>query len=457
MSGDGPALSNEQRRKAFVDGLFFRVVACLLVEVVVVATALSSGLSLWSFVPAMIVAAFTCALNGAYWWLGKRRGFPMRDFYVHWGVDLLCISVFIYALGGIDVPYGPFVYCMIVTTSATFRSRRGAYLIAGLAGLCMIGIATGTRLGIMPSPQPVWSHHYSAGAEVTVVISAIVFFFIIAYLAGTLSDQLKSANAQIEDQNRSLEQRVRERTRLLEARTQELQERTDELKELVHIVTHDLQNVAVASIETARKLVEMEGPNLSARGQQHADRLLRDCRLMATMLRNLLEVTSQTEVAERRELVDVGTVVRDSVSRAQSSIEAKGIDVVIGALPPLRAEAQKIQHVFDNLVTNACKYVGDKPEPRIEVGGGIRNGSVEYFVRDNGIGIEANQAKRIFQLYHRAPEQTVAGVVQQGHGIGLAVVKRIVQRYGGKIWVESTPGKGATFHLTFTREPRVEA
>jgi signal transduction histidine kinase len=61
-------------------------------------------------------------------------------------------------------------------------------------------------------------------------------------------------------------------------------------------------------------------------------------------------------------------------------------------------------------------------------------------VRDNGVGIDATQLGRIFQLYHRAPDQTVAGVVPQGHGIGLAVVKRIVQRYGGRIWVESMPG-----------------
>ena len=98
-----------------------------------------------------------------------------------------------------------------------------------------------------------------------------------------------------------MEQRVQERTRELEARTLELQDRTDELEELVHIVTHDLQNVAVASTETARKLVDIDGAQLSKRGQRYADRLIRDCRLMTTMLRNLLEVVSQTEVAEPRE------------------------------------------------------------------------------------------------------------------------------------------------------------
>jgi signal transduction histidine kinase len=74
-------------------------------------------------------------------------------------------------------------------------------------------------------------------------------------------------------------------------------------------------------------------------------------------------------------------------------------------------------------------------------------------VRDNGVGIDASQLSRIFLLYHRAPDQTVGGVVQQGYGIGLAVAKRIVHRYGGKIWVESVPGEGSAFHLSF---PRVE-
>ena len=77
---------------------------------------------------------------------------------------------------------------------------------------------------------------------------------------------------------------------------------------------------------------------------------------------------------------------------------------------------------------------------------------MQYYVRDNGVGIEPSQLSRIFQLYHRAPDQMVAGQLQQGHGIGLSVVKRIVQRYGGRIWVESIQGQGATFYLSFPRE-----
>ena len=281
------------------------------------------------------------------------------------------------------------------------------------------------------------------------MVGASVFFFMNAYLAGTLSDQLKTAKAEIEGHNHLLEQRVQERTH-------ELQERTDELEELLHIVTHDLQNVAVASTETARKLVDSDGAQLSERGRRYSERLVRDCRLMASMLRDLLEVVTQTRAVQRRELVDVRAVVQEAVARAQTAIDGKGIEITIGELPALHADRQKMHHVFDNLVSNACKYVGDKPRPHIEIGGTVQNGATEYVVRDNGVGIEPNQIGRIFQLYHRAPDQTVAGVVQQGHGIGLAVVKRIVQRFGGRMWVESVPGEGSSFYLSFPREERKE-
>ena len=437
------------RRRAFVDGVVFRFVACLFGEFVALATALPSSLPLREFGPAMLIAALEAVINCGYWLAGRARGFPPRDFYIHWLGDLVMISLFIYALGGLDVPYGPFLYSMIVITSAMFMSRSGSYLVAAGAAVCMIALAIAAESKLLPQPLGVWSHHYSSAGAVTVVIGAIIFFYMNAYLAGTLSDQLKAAKTEIEDHNRLLEQRVKERTH-------ELEERTEELQEMVHIVTHDLQNVAVASAETARMLAERDGPSLSERGQRHAGRLVRDCRLMATMLRDLLEVVNKTEVAEQREPIDVASVVREAVARAQNAVESKGIEVVIGDLPRVLADQQKIHHVFENLLSNACKYVGDKPRPRIEVGGTVENGSVQYFVRDNGIGIEATQTDRIFQLYHRSPEQTVAGVVQDGHGIGLAVVKRIVQRYGGRIWVESAPGEGSCFRLSFPNEERAE-
>jgi signal transduction histidine kinase len=453
-------------RRRYVEGLLFRAIPCLLFVVsFVVAATFNIGLTWGQITPVVWLLSALVVVNVPYWFVGKARGFPLGDFYVHWGLDLITITVIVYYLGGIDMPLVQFAYLLMIMTAAIFVSQRTAYHLAVGATVVygVLGIVETT--GIVPLRAGVWAHHYGTEARTFIIVSSAVFFFVVAYLAGTMSRLLRDANEElaktkaiVEDQNRALEGRVRERTRDLEAQTQQLEERTDELQEMVHIVTHDLQNVSVASTETARKLVELAGAQLSERGQRYADRLVRDCRLMSTMLRNLLQAASQSEVAvaDRRDLVDVQGLVRDAVARAQSVLEAKKIEVVVGELPPVYGEEQKLGHVFDNLLSNACKYVGDKPTARIDVSGSVENGGVEYVVRDNGVGIDPTQLGRIFQLYHRAPEQTVAGVVQQGHGIGLAVVKRIVQRYGGKIWVESTPGEGASFHVRLPREAEAE-
>jgi signal transduction histidine kinase len=446
-------------RRRYVEGLMTRFIGALaFAGTLGLASAFEIGLTWQQFQPAFWILIFNALINVIYWFDGKRAGFALSHFYIHWTVDLIANTAIIYYLGGIDLPLGQFAYFTIIPTAAIFVSQRAGFHLATGATVAYALLAAAEGIGWVP-PRGIWGHHFGPNTRVFVVSMSAVFFYMFAYLAGTLSELVRAANEElastkgvVEEQNRLLEQRVRERTRDLEARTSQLQDRTAELEELVHIVTHDLANVAVASTETTRKLTEIDGEKLSARGQRYAERLLRDCRLMATMLRDLLEAVNKSEVADRRELVDVGAVVREAVARAQGVVEGKGIDIEIGELPPVRAEQQKLYHVFENLVSNACKYVGDKPEPHVEIRGEVRNGQVEYFVRDNGVGIEPGQLGRIFQLYHRSPDQTVAGVVQQGHGIGLAVVKRIVQRYGGRISVESVPGEGSTFRISFPRD-----
>ncbi len=452
-------------RRRYIEGLLTRAVGALAFAFFfAIAASTGTGLGWQDVTPAIGILTGLALINVPYWLLGRRMRFDLRWFYLHWAVDLVAITGSIHFVGGIDAPVVQFAYLSIIPTAAIFVSRRAAFILAGGATLAYATLAVAESVGWLTPHSAIWGHHYRAELRVFIVALSGVFFFVFAYLAGTLAELLRAANEElagakvlIEEQNRILEERVRQRTRELEARTSQLEDRTEELEEMVHIVTHDLQNVAVAGMETARKLVEVDGPQLSERGRRCADRLVRDCRSMTTMLRNLLEVANKTEVEDRREVVDVQAVVRDAVARAHGTIESKGIEVVIGALPALSAKEEKLHHVFENLVSNACKYVGDKAKPRIEISGENRNGAIEYVVRDNGVGMDSTQLGRIFQLYHRAPDQTVGGVIQSGHGIGLAVVKRIVQRYGGKIWVESAPGEGAAFHLSFPRETEPEA
>jgi signal transduction histidine kinase len=116
-------------------------------------------------------------------------------------------------------------------------------------------------------------------------------------------------------------------------------------------------------------------------------------------------------------------------------------------LPTIYGDRPRLFEVLQNLVDNAAKFMGDQRNPLIEIGqeGSTEDGNPILFVRDNGIGIDPNFKDRIFGLFDKLDPHT------EGTGIGLALAKRIIEFHGGRIWVESEPGKGATFYFTLTK------
>ena len=312
----------------------------------------------------------------------------------------------------------------------------------------MVLEGTGTIL----SYAEIWGYRLPRRAQILALLFSAVYLLALGWVAGTLAEQLKSSNLQLEDAGRRLQEQNRDLERRVDERTARLARATQEIEDLVHIVSHDLKNVAVAVTETARKLVARESANLSERGKSYADNVLEDGRTMSRMLEDLLLLFRHTEGAgTRAEWVDVDAVVRQSLRQLQYQVEAKRIEVSVGPLPSVFADTQKMRHIFDNLLNNACKYVGDKKPARIDVGGEVNGTTVRFFVRDNGVGMDERQRARIFQLYHRGPVQEVEGAVQDGHGVGLAIVKRIVERYGGSIVVTSAAREGTTFEVTLPR------
>ncbi|HZR82617.1 MAG TPA: HAMP domain-containing sensor histidine kinase [Candidatus Binatia bacterium] len=442
------------RRRLFVQGLLTRSFLALVFAAVFVAFAASGERNRSTMLAGATILATLALANVPYWWIGARRGFPTSDFIAHWAIDIVLLTVMIHFIGGINAPYCGLAYSSLVLFSAVTESRKVAMRLAVLSLVCFGVLVAVEASGLVASRSEIWDHRYGPAAQIFSFVAPFVFVFELAWVGGTLSDQLKAANsnltrfsARIEEQNRTLEYRVAERTAEL-ARAQE------EIEDLVHIVTHDLKNVSVAATETARKLVTRESAGLSPRGLKYAEHLLDDARNMSRMLENLLSLFRDAEPEEKqREWVDVDGIVRKVFSRLHSEIDTKQVQIDIGTLPTFYGETAKIRHVFDNLIDNACKYVGDSHPPRIAVWGERREGRVTYYVRDNGIGIDPRHINRIFQLYHRSPNQTVNGVDQAGHGVGLAIVKRIVERHGGTIAVESTPHHGSTFAVSFPVEP----
>jgi signal transduction histidine kinase len=147
--------------------------------------------------------------------------------------------------------------------------------------------------------------------------------------------------------------------------------------------------------------------------------------------------------------VDFRELAREAIELVHGRIQGRGIQISIQEnLPAVHGDRPRLLEVLQNLIDNAAKFMGDQSTPRIEIGlSGYENGLPIFHVRDNGIGIEHVHHDRIFGLFNKLDGES------EGTGIGLALVKRIIEVHGGRIWVESEPAKGATFFFTLQAEP----
>lgn len=448
-----PSPTVADRRRAYVTALGVRIALASAFTAVMLIFGATGAMPWWNSIANAAILACLALVNCLYWLVGKRRGFPIEDFPIHEAIDVVVLTLVIHFAGGLQAPYCALAYLSLVLFAAVAESRRIALGLASFSIVSLVTLVALEEFQVIPSYAEIWGYRLTRSAQVFALIMSGVFLMSVAWVAGTLANELKESNVRLKEARDTLEEQNRDLERRVEERTAKLARATQEIEDLVHIVSHDLKNVAVAVTETARKLTTREGAGLSERGALYAKNLLEDGRTMSRMLEDLLLLFRHTEGAgTRREWVDVEAVVRQAVRQMQYLIEAKNIEVIIGPLPSVFAETQKIRHVFDNLINNACKYVGDKKPARIEIGGSAQDSMVTFFVRDNGIGLDERQQARVFQLYHRSPMQNVAGVQQDGHGVGLAIVRRIVERYGGVINVRSARGEGTVFEVTLPRE-----
>jgi signal transduction histidine kinase len=168
---------------------------------------------------------------------------------------------------------------------------------------------------------------------------------------------------------------------------------------------------------------------------------------MTRLLDELLDLTRVGHKMNPPEEVPLQVVVKDALDLVAGWIIQKGVEVVVTKEPiMLCGDRTRLVEVFQNLVDNAIKFMGDQPAPRVEIGVEKAGEENVFFVRDNGIGIDPRYQPKVFGLFEKYDPGT------RGTGIGLALVKRIVEVHGGKIWVESAGiGKGTTFRFTLAK------
>ena len=164
---------------------------------------------------------------------------------------------------------------------------------------------------------------------------------------------------------------------------------------------------------------------------------------MRTLIRDLLSYSRVTSKARSFQSVSADAAARTACENLRKSIEDSAAVVDIGSLPEVHADSTQLTQLFQNLIGNAIKY-GDDRRPEIRVDAMPNEHGWTFSVRDNGIGMEPRYFERIFQMFQRLhTRERYAGT-----GIGLAICRKIVERHGGKIWVESALGKGSTFLFT---------
>ena len=233
----------------------------------------------------------------------------------------------------------------------------------------------------------------------------------------------------------------------LERRLHQLMDTTNEMRELLSIASHDLRSPLVSILGFAASIESRHRDSLNEDVLARLARIRRNAEHMDGLLTSLLDVSRSHNQPLNFEKVPVHDLLVSVRKDLESLISKAGAQVVIqDDLPTVIADATGLRQVFTNLLTNALKYMGDQPHPEIVVGCVARPGDYEFFVRDNGSGISAEHHEAIFRLFRRGPQDD-----SEGAGIGLTTVRTMISRHGGRVWVESQAGAGATFRFTLPR------
>ncbi|MDP6822080.1 MAG: PAS domain S-box protein [Dehalococcoidia bacterium] len=241
----------------------------------------------------------------------------------------------------------------------------------------------------------------------------------------------KLAEQDLAELNENLEQRVVDRTAELEA--------------FFYSVSHDLRGPLAMNAHLAERLLQSDQDTLSETAQKYIELIARSSQESAELVTDLLNFSrlgKQEMTIQRAEPTDIVKSIQTELQELNP-----GAMWTVGDLPSCQADPGLLRQVYTNLMRNACKFTKPGQEPRVEIGTADFEGDCAYFVRDEGIGFDMAEAEKVFDVFERLhrPED------YPGTGAGLAIVRRIIDRHGGRVWAESAVGEGSTFFFTLPR------
>lgn len=225
--------------------------------------------------------------------------------------------------------------------------------------------------------------------------------------------------------------------------TIEMQRSNTDLEQFAHVISHDLQEPLRMVSSYTQLLAKRYQSKLDADADEFITYAVDGAKRMQALLGDLLEYSRVGTRGNPFSLTESEDIIKQAMANLKIAIEESGALVSYDTLPAIMADEGQLVQLFQNLIGNAIKFCGQEP-PRVHISAKRRREVIIFSVRDNGIGIDSQHSKSIFEIFRRLHTREE----YPGTGMGLSICKKIVERHGGHIWVQSRPGEGSIFYLT---------
>jgi signal transduction histidine kinase len=415
--------------------------------------------------------AFLILMNPPSLWLLKRMTQINLCRYLSLIINILEIigyTSIIYFLGGIEATYLIPIYSLLIAYVGVVAPRKLPFIIAGICSIAFALIVVLEYLGFLPGQFHAMGFYFPWGNQFDILFVIAALLFMGAFIASYTGNLLKENREKLRRQNVELvqakeaaekardefEQRVKERTFELMIANEQLHQKTEdlirsnkELEQFAYVASHDLQEPLRMVTSYVQLLSQRYKDKLDQDANEFIDFAADGATRMYQLINDLLAYSRVGTQGNLFELVDCEEVFHKSVNNLKVAVEESGAEVTHDPLPKTVADFSELEQLFQNLIGNAIKFRGEE-SPRVHISARPNGDYWVFSVRDNGIGIAPEYKERIFVIFQRLHGKDK----YPGTGIGLAICKKIVERHGGRIWVESEPEKGATFYFTLPKE-----
>lgn len=275
-----------------------------------------------------------------------------------------------------------------------------------------------------------------------ILLNLIVFYLVYRAIAQETHER-RQAEQSLQQLNQELEVRVQKRTAELTEANTNLLHSNRELEQFAYVASHDLQEPLRTVNSYAQLLARKYEGNLDAKADKYLGYIREGATRMQQLITDLLELSRVGTRGKGLTPIDCEPVLYQVLENLQVAIAENKAIITHDPLPIVMGDETQLIQLFQNLISNAIKFRREEP-PQVHICAVQQNNEWVFSVRDNGIGIEAEYFERIFLIFQRLHGRSE----YPGTGIGLAVCKKIVDRHGGRIWVESIPGEGTTFYFS---------